>query len=206
MRAHCKLKHDYLPPHTKTPCPFDATKHSVQGMPQCQLCKRKFFRWQHLQKHITKGACEALGGESFVRNPVLEEVRILEAVTEDATPPQTLAENATVLPLVRQPEESWPLRPGARKQLLEHCVLCGMWLASHKHVKQHMNKAHAAELRDTPQQSLILCRTFKSQLTRGRACLFCQNRVGGPRPARRTAHSLVSAHNGQTYRAGFAAA
>ena len=191
MRIHCKLQHGYLPLHTKAPVAFDAVLHSVQGMPECRLCGRKFFRWQQLQKHITEGACEALGGESFIRNPIPEDAgTALPTAVTTVVSQEAAASDAkqAAVPLVQQPEflqalpnwASWPLRPGARKQLLEHCVLCGMWIASPKHVKQHMNKAHKHELQDRPQRSLLLCRTFKSQLTRGSACLFCRSKVGAP--------------------------
>ena len=208
MRIHCKLSHGFLPEHTKTPLRFDATLHSVNGMPECKLCRRRFFRWQHLKKHIEEGACSALGGESQVRKPVSEEACLdlptsspppgpptppsVHHPTPQHSPPPVappLSETASsITPLVRNPDfcstlsrwEAWPLRPGARKSLLEHCVLCGMWLASFRHVKQHVHKAHDQEVKHLLQPALQLCRTFKSQLTRGRNCLYCHNRVGAP--------------------------
>ncbi|CAE7628398.1 jockey\pol [Symbiodinium sp. CCMP2456] len=62
MRIHCKLQHGYLPEHPRVPTRFDAAMHSVGGLPECKLCRRRFFRWQQLQKHIETGACSALGG------------------------------------------------------------------------------------------------------------------------------------------------
>ena len=43
-----------------------------------------------------------------------------------------------------------------------------------------MHRAHAQEVKHLLQPALQLCRTFKSQLTRGRNCLYCHNRVGAP--------------------------
>ena len=194
MRIHCKLSHGFLPAHSKKPQVFDATQHAVNGMPECQLCGRRFFRWQQLQKHIQEGACRVLVGESDIRKPHDNET---PAVSPPAPPcgdaPDTRAEASpdilpSTTPLVQNADfhqslsswESWPFRPGARKQLLEHCVICGMWLASFRHVKQHVHRAHAEEVKHLLDPSLQLCRSFKSQLTRGRDCLFCHSRVGAP--------------------------
>ena len=58
------------------------------------------------------------------------------------------------LPLVRRPSfiraqarwERWALDHAARAQLRSYCVICNMWLASSKHVKQHFNRTHAMHL------------------------------------------------------------
>ena len=92
------------------------------------------------------------------------------------------------LPLVRRPSfiqaqarwEQWALNHAARAQLQSYCVMCNIWLASSKHVKQHLNRTHAMHLGDIPARANTLCLTFKSQLTRGRACLFCHSKVGAP--------------------------
>ena len=144
-------------------------------------------------KHINTGACDKLGGESFVRKPLdQEEAAALQTVaaaahaTENSDP--ALPPPECELPLVQRPSfraqvhrwASWPLQPGARTDLLERCVLCYMWLASSKHVKQHMNTVHRDKLGDIPDRAVTLCRTFKSQLTRGRSCVYCKSVVGAP--------------------------
>ncbi|CAE7840054.1 pol [Symbiodinium sp. CCMP2592] len=139
MRIHSQLAHGRLPAHPKCPTTFDAVAHSVGGLPECRLCHRRFFRYQQLVKHINTGACEALGGESFIRKPV--EADALQVTSE--MPPATSSDSHTLdvenipedqLPLVRRPSfiqsvhswASWPLQPGTRKDLLERCVLCYM--------------------------------------------------------------------------------
>ena len=193
MRIHCQLAHHRLPEHPKCPTIFDAAAHSVGGLPECKLCHRRFFRYQQLVKHINTGACEKLGGESFIRKPLeQEEAAVLQMVTATAcaieNPDTASPPPECELPLVRRPTfraqvhrwASWPLQPGARADLLERCVLCYMWLASSKHIKQHMNTVHREELGDIPQKALNLCKAFKSQLTRGRSCVFCKSTVGAP--------------------------
>ncbi|CAE7653774.1 jockey\pol, partial [Symbiodinium sp. CCMP2592] len=195
MRVHSKLQHGILPEHTRQPTAFDATRHSVNGMPECRLCRRRFFRWQQLQKHIEQGSCAALGGESLTRHPLDETEQMRMQQTASATPPVDVANTSTVetmpeesLPLVRRPSflnaqhrwEQWALDPAARAQLMSYCVLCNMWLASSKHVKQHFNRIHASDLGDLPLRANRLCLTFKSKLTRGRNCLFCHSKVGAP--------------------------
>ena len=75
MRIHCQLAHGRLPEHPKCPTTFDAVAHSVGGLPEFRLCRRRFFRYQQLVKHINTGACEALGWESFIRKLVEQEER-----------------------------------------------------------------------------------------------------------------------------------
>ena len=93
------------------------------------------------------------------------------------------------LPLVRRPSflqaqsrwEQWALDPVARAQLQSYCVICNMWLGSSKHVKQHFHRTHAMRMPELQAKANTLCLTFRSQLTRGRACLFCRAKVGAPK-------------------------
>ena len=176
----------------------DATKHAVNGLPECRLCRRRFFRWQQLQKHIETGSCVALGGDSLTRHPIneAEQLRLHQVNVIAASPPSTVdpasASAAPAaesdLPLVRRPSfvraqarwERWALDHAARAQLRSYCVICNMWLASSKHVKQHFHRTHAMHLGDITDRANAPCLTFKSQLTRGRACLFCHSKAGAP--------------------------
>ena len=200
MRIHCKLQHSVLPEHsTRTPTDFIAHVHAKDGLPQCSLCLRRFYRWGNLKAHIRTGACEKLGGDAAVRYPA-KEVTPAEpqqsTVTESTqAPPTPSGPKATetepqqsALPLVLRPTfhaalHNWERQlstADARKELAQYCVLCGMWIADNKHVKQHHNKAHHQHMSDLQSKALVLCTTFKAQLRRDSSCRFCGVKVGAP--------------------------
>ena len=201
MRIHCQLQHSVLPTHsTKTPTTFIPHIHAKNGLPQCSLCSRRFYRWGNLKEHIRTGACEKLGGDAAVRYPhkpatdvalpgqQLAEVTSVEpkntsdVLDEGPAPPQP------VLPLALRPDfraslHQWDqqLRTATmRTELAQYCVLCGMWIADTKHVKQHYNKIHHPSMPDIQRQALALCLPFKAQLRRDSSCRFCGAKVGAP--------------------------
>ena len=197
MRIHCKLVHKYTPAHsTRKPTVFVPHVHAKFGLPQCSLCDRKFFRWGNLKAHIRTGACVALGGDSLIRHP--KEDEHLQAgrpsqSTADGLP-ATLPKNSEPeafelnMPLVLRPSflrvlpswDSFLRTPGSKQLLTSRCVLCNMWIADAKHIKQHYHKVHHQEHPDLEAKAHNLCKPFRSQLVRGRGCLFCGVKVGAP--------------------------
>ena len=189
MRIHCRLKHGFLPKHaTSTPVKFQAHLHACGGLPQCQLCGRRFVRWQHLRAHIEDGSCERLGGESLTKHPP----RNPDAqVAEDAVAPAGVPADPSAtgvqqnLPLLMRPDfltrlsdwESLLRTPRLRSDLQAHCAICHMWVADFRHVRQHITRVHEPEYPGIIAAALKHCESFKRQLTRDHDCPFCRRKV-----------------------------
>ena len=162
MHIHCRLVHKYTPAHsTRTPTDFVPHIHAKLGLPQCSLCDRKFFRWGNLKAHIRSGACVALGGDSLIRHPNED----AQVQAEGPPPPTDSGFSAPPLPDLNQDEaetdlplvlrqsfhrllpswDSFLRSPGSKQLLASRCVLCNMWIADAKHVKQHYHKVHHQE-------------------------------------------------------------
>ena len=162
LRIHIGLKHKTQQrddqPKMVT---FSAQQHAVDGMPTCRLCQRSFTKWRQLKLHIERGSCPRLGGSSFLLSPPAPDNHLLPGrqqptastaqrqETPDASS-EAVVENSAYLPLVHQPDfrsriHNWEKLLVCREtkaQLLCRCVLCGMWVADPKHMKQHYNKTH----------------------------------------------------------------
>ena len=67
-----------------------------------------------------------------------------------------------------------------RNRLRSYCVVCGMWIADAKHLKQHFNKVHQATYPTALEDARQLCLPFKSHFTRNRSCRYCGSNVGAP--------------------------
>ncbi|CAE7517259.1 unnamed protein product [Symbiodinium microadriaticum] len=112
LRIHCGIKHPASADEAGRPAPkylFDPAQHSVGGLPHCRACGRKFTKWQYLKHHIEVGACEAVGGASFVHKPTTEVE--LRAELQPPTQPPLASQDSPVqnLPLVQRPffQASW---------------------------------------------------------------------------------------------------
>ena len=57
LKTHARRAHKLVEPYENI---FDRTKHSVNGLPQCAGCLKKFSRWQTLQQHINNNSCPAI--------------------------------------------------------------------------------------------------------------------------------------------------
>ena len=203
MRIHCKLVHKYTPAHsTRKPTVFVPHVHAKFGLPQCSLCDRKFFRWGNLKAHIRTGACVAC--DSLIRHP--KEDEHLQAgrpsqSTADGLP-ATLPKNSEPeafelnMPLVLRPSflrvlpswDSFLRTPGSKQLLNSRCVLCNMWIADAKHIKQHYHKVHHQEHPDLEAKAHNLCKPF-----RWLPLLRCQGR--GSNTTQRAMRHPVSTYN-----------
>ena len=198
---HSAIKHpEQDPPEDhRTKTAFSAPDHAVNGLPTCKLCRRNFTKWRHLKTHIEQGSCVALGGDSMKLCPPLEGNSAMsrpsqEPVTIDATArayagaesQELAAQNAVPLisdPLFLSALESWDQHLNnrhMRARLQSRCVVCGMWIADGRHVKQHYNRTHHHDFPHALEHTQKLCLTFKSQFTRGRSCRYCGVKVGAP--------------------------
>ncbi|CAE7249312.1 unnamed protein product [Symbiodinium sp. CCMP2592] len=136
MRLHCQVKHAFLPP---------------------RVACTTFYRWQNLRHHIESGACEKLGGDSFIKHPPKNPDEQAAASSLPSPPPGLPADTAVGvqqnLPLVdrllfHNLQHDWErlLRdPTLKADLMAHCSICHMWIAKSSHIKQHIRRIHDAE-------------------------------------------------------------
>ena len=190
MRTHAQLAHNDLPPRAaSTPTQFVPRLHACGGLPQCRLCLRTFYRWQNLKEHIESGACDKLGGESLTKHPVKTDSQALavQPSCEDH-PPDTATGVSQNVPLCerlhfarrRHDWEALLRDPKLHNDLQSHCTLCHMWVASFRHVKQHICKVHEPETPGLHNKALALCLSFKQHLVRDHQCPWCKRKVWAP--------------------------
>ena len=190
MRIHSQLAHDDLPPRAaSTPTQFVPRLHACGGLPQCRLCLRTFYKWQNLKEHIESGACDRLGGESLTKHPVKADAQaVMVQPSNEDTPPDSatgVSQNVPLFERVRfaQQRHDWEslLRdPSLHSDLQSHCTLCHMWIASFRHVKQHICKVHEPETPGLHDKALALCLSFKQHLVRDHQCPWCKRKVWAP--------------------------
>ena len=170
---------------------FSPARHSIAGMPTCRLCLRNFTKWRQLKLHIERKSCPQLGGQSHKLSPLQPDKAALrhlpgnksQAPTDYGDEPAAPKEPRVLpdeLPLVLRPSfidnlsrwEKLLSCPDTKALLSSHCALCHMWIADTKlHHASHPHILPAA---------LEVSKSFKSQLTRGRACRWCRSTVGAP--------------------------
>ena len=202
MGVHSSLQHDQVLAHSaRTPTTFFAHLHSKDGMPQCALCDRAFFRRGNLKEHIRSGACARLGGDSWVRHPRQYDRSPTVPAATGIRPQQTPAELTSAdktasaqkadedsLPFVLRPRchkllphwDSTIFSCAARQKLAQKCVICRVWIADMKHIKQHYNREPHANMPTIRDRVSVLSYPFKSRLARNHSCRFCGVKVGAP--------------------------
>ena len=70
--------------------------------------------------------------------------------------------------------------PTLQPDLQSHCTLCHMWIASFRHVKQHICKIHEPETPGLHAKATALCLSFKQHLVRDHKCPWCKRKVWAP--------------------------
>ena len=188
LRIHCGLHHPVEPkPVAGRATAFDPAQHSVGGLPHCRLCGRQFRKWQNLRHHIEGGTCSNLGGASFVLHPRAEVV-MPTPPTEQETPPDAATALPQNTPLVMRPFflkawQQWDsllAHPALRHELMRHCVLCQMFIADTKHIKQHLRRMHPEIVTNLWDTVIQRCKPFKSQLVTNSSCPWCLCKVWSP--------------------------
>ena len=164
-------------------------------MPTCRLCERSFTKWRQLKLHIESGACPTLGGSSFKLSPQTADYACIARHASEKPPPAHLQASRTETvpmdsdqPLVLRQSfhkqlNSWENLLSCRETrtlLSSRCVMCNMWVASSRHIKQHYNKTHHQEYPQILPITETLCQSFKGHFTRGKTCKFCGSCVGAP--------------------------
>ncbi|CAE7281246.1 unnamed protein product [Symbiodinium sp. CCMP2592] len=165
MRTHQAKRHGYKGQNARPqPGVLDAVSYAactVDGMPQCISCKRKFTRVEALKKHIKSG-CPA-------KAPVVNVSDVSATADAEQVPASraesprgwalqadTSAETARVVPILStghrglladpdfcaQVQQNWrqTLRlPHVCGVLREYCLVCGQW---GNRLKQHIRRMH----------------------------------------------------------------
>ena len=186
LKIHIGLQHkDQQAAQPAPRVSFSAPQHAVDGMPTCRLCCRSFTKWRQLKLHMERRSCPKLGGSSFLLSPPTSDNHLMPGPTASSasTNPRPEVETSTVAssakneayePLISQSKfharlANWEALLTCRDtkaQLSCRCVLCGMWVAAPKHMKQHYNKTHHSSHPDLLDATVALCQTFKRQFTR----------------------------------------
>ena len=113
---------------------------------------------------------DKLGGESLTKHPVKADAQVVVAQPSPVdNPPDTaigVSQNAPLFERVRFAQqchdwESLLRDPTLHNDLQSHCTLCHMWVASFRHVKQHICKVHEPETPGLHDRALALCLSFK---------------------------------------------
>ena len=205
---HHSIKHAELDPPQdgRQKVIFSAPSHAVAGMPTCKLCGRNFPKWQQLRLHIEHGSCPALGGASHNLSPIPASNSAMSqpahAGLPSAQPAQSPAATIASAPSERPEQKAAEMQVPLicqqsfknslhcwdkllddrlfRNRLRSYCVVCGMWIADAKHLKQHFNKVHQATYPTALEDARQLCLPFKSHFTRNRSCRYCGSNVGAP--------------------------
>ena len=148
----------------------------------------------------TAEATPRLGGCSHKLSPPTEDNSRMSALHADQAtsggaadsngpPRDQKAEDAKApVPLIlqdsfRQSVDSWDRHlqcPATKARLKSYCVVCGMWIACSKKIRQHYNRTHQHEYPHAAENALKLCASFKGHFTRGRSCRYCGSIVGAP--------------------------
>ncbi|CAE7664507.1 unnamed protein product [Symbiodinium sp. CCMP2592] len=197
LRIHVGLHHKDVSKAPRPRVAFSATAHAIDGMPTCRLCHRSFTKWRQLKLHIERCSCPHLGGASFILHPPASDNHHMSGTSQnianergtaptDSSDATAQCEKEAYVPLIARPEfygnlSRWETLLSCRDtkaQLSCRCVLCGMWIATPKHMKQHYNRTHHTSFPDLRDAATALCATFKSQFTRNRSCRYCGTNVG----------------------------
>ena len=154
------------------PEPFNKTQDAVGGLPQCSHCRKKFATWQ-LHGNFFKDMSRAI---------------VVQCGTHSClNPPQTLCSLTWRGPRCSRKTRSRTALVGTLVMLyttcLQHCIVCGQWIASPKVMKLHYQQSHKDLISSHGQKATALCQTYT---TGGSPCQYCGARLAQPK-----AHKLV---------------
>ncbi|CAE7783692.1 unnamed protein product [Symbiodinium sp. CCMP2592] len=107
---------------------FDRAVDAIGGMPQCAACGKRFSTWQLLQRHVAGNYCAA-------KHELLPAAPI-EPIVPASKRPALFAESPWP-DLVQTYESRAIYHSKANEVYLQHCLVCGQWVASHKAMKLH---------------------------------------------------------------------
>ena len=178
---------------------FDRTKHALHGLPQCAGFYRKFSRWQTLEVHVDNNSCPArvqdvhtigkameqtiphVGNASETKDDIQAFVQTDTLVVDDSSTAVKavqeagpLVHQALVQTAVAQGLNHFIHQPDLTQHLLQHCALCGQWIASHRVMKTHYKYTHTElfhKFQDKAQK--LISQKAKPSVN----CHFCRRRT-----------------------------
>ena len=146
----------------------DRSTLGYQGLPICVHCKHEFSSWQSLLTHILHQSC------AECKQP-------LQRGESSYVPPPSIG-----LMLRREGLDSLLKFESVRAHLVQHCGICGQWVARRHNVKTHVRLTHNTVWQEHLQRAQLLVAATHGQLCDPHGnCRFC----GAEAVANRYAHA-----------------
>ncbi|CAE6926470.1 unnamed protein product [Symbiodinium sp. CCMP2592] len=148
---------------------FDRAVDAIGGMPQCAACGKRFSTWQLLQRHVEGNYCAA-------KHELLPAAPI-EPIVPASKRPALFAESPWP-DLVKTYASRAIYHFKANEVYLQHCLVCGQWVASHKAMKLHYRRTHAELFRLHNDTAHKLCQSYPRCSS---PCHFCKAKLAQPK-------------------------
>ena len=141
---------------------FSRRRDSVNGLPQCKRCLKKFTTWQLLDRHINGGHC-AERRSTVAHTPDAEPatLSVHPAPTSGEIMPLPLAHHESMQTLLRQHGRNMIFHVKNRQRYIQRCLLCGQWTATSKIMKTHYKGTHPL-IHSLSLEATNLCKSFPS--------------------------------------------
>ena len=144
---------------------------SVDGLPHCAACRKRFPQMKGLKDHLLSGACSAPA-----------ELRALDDQAQPTTAPTSslagLHPRQQRLHSTLQTHTAVELgRDPASRELLAYCLICGFWTHDHGKIKSHIRQAHRALWDAHGEQAVANCGKAGLVLLKGQSCPCCEKHV-----------------------------
>ena len=189
LRSHQARKHQYV--KTPKPGPKEYVRNSVDGMPQCAHCMKKFTRVEGLKKHL-RGSCL----QRPMVKPCVEEAA-KTSVSCGAVPPERVESlgcthrasqvAAPSPPLLEQQAFRVQVANNWRSvlqdakfldSLSQYCIICGQWVSAMGGIKQHLCLMHPEQWAFKEDAS---SRCSSLGLVLASPCQYCGLQIKAPR-------------------------
>ena len=177
LNAHRRKEHQFIkqPMTTKMQKRVDRFSHSVDGLPICRHCGRKFSGWPLLLQHIGGHQCPAL--HNAARSPGLNPLSDPDVQHAGDNERVLSAPNAMLATLKAQDLRS--LRHGGLSlgHLSQRCHLCNQWMAHPHFVKTHIRRSHDEYWQRHEHTAQLLAKQYAFVLGTNARCYFCNAQV-----------------------------
>ena len=177
LNAHRRREHQFFKQNitTKMQKRVDRFAHSVDGLPICRHCGRKFSRWPQLLQHIGSQLCPTLYNAD--RQPGLNFVSYPEVFHAGDNERLLLDPNAVLATLKARDLRS--LRHGdlSLGHLSQRCHLCNQWMAHPHFVKTHVRRSHDVYWQQHEHTAQLLAKQYAFVLGTSTRCSLCNAQV-----------------------------
>ena len=146
LKVHARRTHQYVDSQRVV---FSRAAHSVNGLPTCKFCLRKFSRWQTLSQHISQNRCTKF--REYI-NPADDDQPLtaqLSAAGDGETTtahacqsPSIIRQQVEVLGAAQRGLKAFIPMHNITSRLQQTCAQCGQWTASHRIMKRHYQHTH----------------------------------------------------------------